>query len=96
MRSPRAPARLACARLLLLHGIEQLVGYTDVLDGRPADVALGQLPETLARGVGLVHFAKSDVHEVIAVDEVAVERFAIFELNKLTPVVEEVKQIHEY
>lgn len=47
------------------------------------DIALLELPEPIAVRVGLVHLAQGDVHEVVAVDEVAVECFAVFELDQL-------------
>ena len=52
-------------------------------DGAAADVALLELPEAVALGVGLVDLAQRDVHEVVAVYEVSVERFAILELHQL-------------
>jgi hypothetical protein len=47
------------------------------------NVALFDFPKTVAIGVGLVYFAKCDVHKVIAVDEMSVECFSIFELDQL-------------
>jgi hypothetical protein len=43
-----------------------------------ADVTLFDFPKPIAVCVGLVYFAKRDVHKVVAVDEVSIERFSIF------------------
>ena len=48
-----------------------------------ADVALLELPEPVALCAGLVDLPERDVHEVVAVDEVAVERLAVLELYQL-------------
>jgi hypothetical protein len=48
-----------------------------------ADVALFDFPEAIAIRARLVHLAERDVHEVVAVDEVSVERFSVFEFNQL-------------
>ena len=47
------------------------------------NVALLELPESIAVRAGLIHLAQGDVHKVVAVDEMAVERLAVFEFYKL-------------
>ena len=49
----------------------------------PADIALLELPEPVPLGTRLVDLAEGDVHEVVAVDEVAVERLPVLELDEL-------------
>jgi len=48
-----------------------------------ANVALLQFPEPIAIRARLVHLTEGDVHEVVAVDEMAVERFTVFQFYKL-------------
>ena len=48
-----------------------------------ANVALLQFPEPIAIRARLVHLTEGDVHEVVAVDKMAVERFAVFQFYKL-------------
>ena len=48
-----------------------------------SDITLLQLPEPVSFRAGLVDLPEGDVHEVIAVDKVAVERLAILELDQL-------------
>jgi hypothetical protein len=48
-----------------------------------ADVALFDFPKAIAVCAGLVHLAEGDVHEVVAVDEMSVERFSVLELDQL-------------
>ena len=47
------------------------------------DVALTELPKSIAICARLVHFAQGNVHRVAAVDEMAVEGLAFFEFYKL-------------
>lgn len=47
------------------------------------DVALLELPKSITVRAGLIHFAQGDIHKVVAVDEMAVERLAVFEFYKL-------------
>ena len=42
------------------------------------DVTLFDFPKPVAVRVGLVYLAKRDVHKVVAVDEVSIERFSVF------------------
>ena len=46
-----------------------------------ADVALFDFPKAVAVCARLVYLAERDVHKVIAVDEMSVERLPIFELD---------------
>lgn len=47
------------------------------------NVALFELPETVAIGVSLVDFSQCNVHKVVTVDEVTIQRLAILEFDKL-------------
>ncbi len=47
------------------------------------DVALLNFPEAVAVCVRLVYLAERDVHKIVAVDEVSIERFSILELDQL-------------
>lgn len=47
------------------------------------NVTLFELPKSIAVRAGLVHLAQSDVHKVVAVDEMAVECLAVFEFYEL-------------
>lgn len=49
----------------------------------PANIALLQLPKPISVGTRLVHLSQSNVHEIVAVDEMSVESFAVFELDQL-------------
>ena len=48
-----------------------------------ADVALFDFPKTVALCACLVYLAERDVHKVVAVDEVSIERFSVLELDQL-------------
>jgi hypothetical protein len=48
-----------------------------------ANVALFDFPKAVAVCARLVYFAERDVHKVVAVDEMSVERFSILELDQL-------------
>ncbi len=48
-----------------------------------SNIALLQLPELVSLRTRLVDLPEGDVHEVVAVDEMAVERFAVLELDQL-------------
>jgi len=48
-----------------------------------ADVALFDFPKAVAVCARLVYLAERDVHKVVAVDEVSVERFSVLELDQL-------------
>lgn len=54
-----------------------------------ADVALFDFPKAVAVCTRLVYLAERDVHKVVAVDEVSVERFSILELDQLRECVNE-------
>jgi hypothetical protein len=60
--------------------------------GAAADIAFLQFPEAIAVCVSLVHFAQGDVHEVVAVDQVSVERLAVLELDELVGALERTTQ----
>jgi len=77
-----APPRLACPILFVLHRVKERVWDAQVFYRAPPDITLLQLPKPVSIRVGLVYLAKCDVHEVVAVDEVAVERFPVFELDQ--------------
>ncbi len=47
------------------------------------DIALFELEETITIWICLIYFLEGDVHEIVAVDEVAVERLAVFEFDQL-------------
>ncbi len=49
----------------------------------PSDVALLQLPEPVPFRACLVDLPQRDVHEVVAVDKVSVERFSILKFDQL-------------
>lgn len=49
----------------------------------PLDEHLPHLPELLSIRRRLIYLAEGDVHEVVAFDEVAVERDAVLELHQL-------------
>ena len=51
--------------------------------GAAAYVAFLQFPEAITVCIGLVHFAQGDVHKVVAVDQMSVERLAVLELDEL-------------
>lgn len=46
----------------------------------PSYITFLQLPKSITFCIGLVNFSEGDVHEVIAIDQVPVECFPIFEL----------------
>lgn len=48
------------------------------------DVTLLDLPKAIAVCVRLVYLAERDIHKVITVDEMSVERLPIFELDQLS------------
>jgi hypothetical protein len=48
-----------------------------------ADVALLDFPKAVAVCARLVYLAERDVHKVVAVDEVSIERFSVLELDQL-------------
>jgi hypothetical protein len=54
--------------------------------GAASDVTLFDFPKAISVRVRLVNFAERNVHKVIAVDEMSVERFSIFELDQLSKV----------
>lgn len=54
--------------------------------GAASDVTLFDFPKAISVRVRLVYFAERDVHKVIAVDEMSVERLPIFELDQLSKV----------
>lgn len=54
-----------------------------------ADVALPELPEPVRVHARVVHLAQRDVHEVVAVHEVPVERLSVLELYQLRSIEEE-------
>jgi hypothetical protein len=56
--------------------------------GAASDVTLFDFPKAISVRVRLVNFAERNVHKVIAVDEMSVERFSIFELDQLSKVSE--------
>ncbi len=47
------------------------------------DVTLFDFPKAVALCARLVYLAERDVHKVVAVDEVSVERFSVLELDQL-------------
>ena len=47
------------------------------------DITLLELPEALAVAARLVHLPQGNVHEVVAVDKVAIERLAVLEFDQL-------------
>jgi hypothetical protein len=51
--------------------------------GAPPDITLLQLPEPISICTRLIHLPQRDVHEVIAVHEMPIERLPIFEFYKL-------------
>jgi hypothetical protein len=56
--------------------------------GAASDVALFDFPKAISVRVRLVYFAERDVHKVVAVDEMSIERLSIFELDQLSKVSE--------
>ena len=46
-----------------------------------------QLPKPISVSTSLIHFSKRNVHEIVAVDEMSVEGFTVFELHQLYNVV---------
>ena len=50
----------------------------------PPDITLLQFPEFVSLRARLVDFTERDVHEVVAVDKVTVERLAILQLDQLS------------
>jgi hypothetical protein len=48
-----------------------------------ADVALFDFPKAVALCARLVYLAERDVHKVVAVDEMSIERFSVLELDQL-------------
>ena len=51
-----------------------------------SNVALFDLPKAISVCVRLVYLTERDVHKVVAVDEMSVERLPIFELDQLSKV----------
>jgi hypothetical protein len=78
----RAFPRFSCARLFLLDHVQEHIRNTQVLYSAASNVALFDLPKAIAVCVRLVYLAERDVHKVIAVDEMSVERLPIFELDQ--------------
>lgn len=81
-RPSRAPTGLACACLFLFHGIQQGIWYAQVFYGASSYITFLEFPEPIAVCARLIDLSQSDVHEVVAVDKVAVERFTIFQFYK--------------
>ena len=46
-----------------------------------------QLPKPISISTSLIHLSKRNVHEIVAVDEMSVEGFTVFELHQLYNVV---------
>jgi len=84
--SASSAASIRAARFLgddfLLNFIDHFIWDTQILDCVPSDVAFGDSPKSITVTRGANHFAKVDVHKVVAVDEMAVVSFAIFELHQ--------------
>jgi len=76
--SPTFPSSV----LFLFHRVEKGVWYPKVLDGASPNVTLFQFPEPVTVWIGLIHFSECDVHEIVAVNKVSVESFAIFQFNQ--------------
>lgn len=49
--------------------------------GASTDITLLHLPEPLAIRIGLVDLTKSDIHEVVTIDEMTIECLAILQLD---------------
>jgi hypothetical protein len=47
------------------------------------DIAFLQFPKSISFRVRLVHFSQGNVHKVVAVDQMTIERLAVFEFDKL-------------
>lgn len=80
--TPRALTRFSCARLFVLDHIQQRVWHAQVFYRATADVALFDFPKAVAVCARLVYLAKRDVHKIVAVDEVSIERFSVLELDQ--------------
>jgi hypothetical protein len=48
-----------------------------------ADVAFLDFPKAVAVCARLIYLAERDIHKVIAVDEMAIERLSVLELDQL-------------
>lgn len=70
------------ARLLLFHNIHNLVGDAEVFDVVAAHIAFRKTEELVAFGAGLHDFFEGQVHVGVALHQVAVEGFAIFQLDE--------------
>lgn len=77
-----APTGLARTCLLLFHGIQQGIWYAQVLYGASSYITFFEFPEPIAVCARLIDLSQSDVHEVVAVDKVAVECFTIFQFHE--------------
>jgi len=80
--APRALTRFSRARLFLLDHVQQRVRHAQVLYRATTDVTLFDFPKAIALCARLVYLAERDVHKVVAVDEVSVERFSVLELDQ--------------
>jgi len=49
----------------------------------PPDITLLQLPKPIPIRTCLIHFPQRNIHKVVAVHEVSIECFTVFELNEL-------------
>jgi hypothetical protein len=47
------------------------------------NIAFFELPKLVSLGIRLVHLTQGDIHEVVTVDEVAVERLAVLKFDQL-------------
>ena len=50
-------------------------------DRAASNITLFQFPELIAIRIRLIHFSQRDVHEIVAVDEMAVESLAVLEFD---------------
>lgn len=67
---------------MLFHNLYNLVGYTQVLNVIPSDIAFGQPPEFVSFRARLHDFFQSQIHVGIAIHKMSVQRLAIFELDE--------------
>jgi len=68
--------------LFFFNRVKEGVWYPKVLDCASSNVALFQFPEPVTIWIGLIHFPKRYVHEIVAVNKVSIEGFAIFQFDQ--------------
>lgn len=68
--------------LLLFDDVDDLIGNAEIFDVVSAHVAFWQSEELVAFGTRLHDFFEGEVHVGVALDEVAVEGFAVLELDE--------------